>query len=49
MGAKGKFPLSINLNKLNFIYSFYLLVEMGLPLHLYPAYIGGDLDQLFIK
>ena len=29
--------------------SFYLLVEMRLPLHLYPAYIWWELDQLFIK
>ena len=29
--------------------SFYLLVEMGLPLHLFPAYILWKLDQLFVK
>ena len=29
--------------------SFYLLVEMGLPLHLFLEYILWELDQLFIK
>ena len=29
--------------------SFYLLVEMGLPLHLFPAYMLWELDKLFIK
>ena len=29
--------------------SFYLLVETGLPLHLYPTFIWWELDQLFIK
>ena len=28
---------------------FYLLVEMGLPLHLFPAYMWWELDQLFLK
>ena len=29
--------------------SFHLLVEMGLPLHLFPAYRWWELVQLFIK
>ena len=29
--------------------SFCLLVEMGLPLHLFPAYMLWELDQLSIK
>ena len=29
--------------------SFYFLVEMGLPLHIFPAYIWWELDQLFLK
>ena len=29
--------------------SFYILVEMGLPLHLFPAYRWWELDKLFIK
>ena len=29
--------------------SSYLMVEMGLPFHIFPAYIWWELDQLFIK
>ena len=29
--------------------SFYLLVQIGLPLYIFPAYMWWELDQLFIN